>query len=159
MFDLKAHIPVPKVTRVYPAVVAIDRRVRVPGLRFWFDEVFAQELETQLAEIERTEVGALAVLALEDLEVVEQLVRNGHVDLKGTPRGLIRLLRLWELRREKLPKTGKRAAAWAHFIRDVGAPGRNDRLQAEADRWFGELQAIFKLSSEQRDAAVGLGEE
>ena len=33
-------------------------------------------------------------------------------------------------------------------MRDVGEPGVNDRLQAEADRWFGELQTIFKAKDE-----------
>lgn len=148
--ELQDQIGISDITRVYPVVIAIDRRVRVPGLRFWFDKVFSDEL-TAMAGSDRARVGALAVLALEDLEVIEQLVRDNHQELKGTPRGLIKLLRLWEMRRDRLPKLGVRAAAWHQFMRDMGATEANDRLQAEADKWWAEVKNIFK---EQADVTV-----
>ena len=92
--ELKEHIPIENLTAVYPVVIAIDRRVRVPGLRFWFDSVFSNELAEL---VDRTRIGALAVLDLEDLETVEQFIRQYPTALRGTPRGLIRLLRMWGL--------------------------------------------------------------
>lgn len=139
---LQAEIPLDAVTRVYPVVIAIDRRVRTPPLRFWFDAAF--ETETS-GFADRNRLAPLAVWGLEDLETIEQLVRNGDPCLKGTPRGILRLLRNWELLRDKLPKTGKRAAAWKHFVgHQIPAPAINERLKVEADRWWNEVKEIFK---------------
>jgi hypothetical protein len=146
--ELKDHIPVQPVTRVYPVVVAIDARVRVPGLRFWFDKMFLD----QMADApESSRVAALAVLSLEDLETVEQLIREHHPSLRGTPRGLIRLLRDWELVRGKLPKSGVRASSWYQFVREIAEAGVNDRLKAEADRWWAEMKQIFKHTAADPD--------
>jgi hypothetical protein len=111
--ELGAQIPVENIQRVYPVVIAIDRRVRTPPLRFWFDAVFEGELA---GFSDRSRVAALAVWGLEDLEIMEQLARDEAHCLKGTPRGPLRLLRDWELLRDKLPKTGRRAGAWRHFV-------------------------------------------
>ena len=137
--ELKEHIPVENVTAVYPVVIAIDRRVRVPGLRFWFDKVFADEL----VGVAHLRVGPLAVLELEDLETVEQFIRADPRVLRGTPRGFIRLLRLWALTRDNLP-SGIKASAWFQFMREFGDVGVNERLKAESDRWWDEVKAIFK---------------
>lgn len=143
--ELKQHIPVETVTRVYPVVVAIDRRVRVPGLRFWFDQIFVDEIADML---DRSRVGAIAVLDLEDLETAEQLIREDHPALRGTPRGLVRLLRRWDLTRNRLPQSGDRASAWYQFVREIGEPSVNERLKAESDRWWGEIKEIFKDKSD-----------
>ena len=137
--ELKESIPIDNVTAVYPVVIAIDRRVRVPGLRFWFDKVFAE----QVAGVDDSRIGPVAVLELEDLETVEQLLRTDPPTLRGTPRGLIRLLRQWGLTRDRLP-SGIRAAAWFQFMRGFGDPGVNERLKKEADLWWSEVKAIFK---------------
>jgi len=141
--ELKGEIPVETITRVYPVVIAIDRRVRVPGLRFWFDKVFADEMKDASAT-DRARTAALAVLDMEDLETAEQLIRQKHDGLNGTPRGLIRLLRMWEMTREKLPKTGVRAGAWFQMVREFGEVGVNERLKAESDKWWAEVTPLFK---------------
>ena len=139
---LSDHLPVTSITRVYPVVIAIDRRVRTPPLRFWFDAAFESEMS---GFSDRDRVAPLAVWGLEDLETIEQLARNLDQCLKGTPRGILRLLRDWELLRDRLPKTGKRAAAWKHFVgHQIPAPPINDRLKSEADRWWSEVKDIFK---------------
>ena len=143
--ELGEEVSVEPITRVYPVVIAIDRRVRTPPLRYWFDEAFESELGTYA---DRARIAPLAVWGLEDLEAIEQLVRNADPSLKGTPRGVLRLLRTWELVRNKLPKTGKRAAAWKHFIgHEVLAPAVNERLKAEADKWWAEVKQLFKKAA------------
>jgi len=138
---LKEHLDVGEVIRVYPVVIAIDRRVRVPGLRFWFDKMFNTEVAGMLS---RWRVGALAVLTLEALEEVEQMVRDQHPALKGDPPGLIRLVRQWDIVREDLPRQQIRAGAWQHFMWEFSPPKSNQRLQAEADKWWAEVKEIFK---------------
>jgi hypothetical protein len=59
----------------------------------------------------------------------------------------VRLLRTWELTRDKLPKTGVRASAWYQFSREIGEPAVNERLKAESDRWWAEVKDIFKGES------------
>jgi hypothetical protein len=137
--DLKEAIKVANVTAVYPVVIAIDRRVRVPGLRFWFDKVFADEL----LGVTDARVGPLAVLELEDLETAEPFIRTDPPVLRGTPRGLIRLLRLWGLTRDKL-RSGIRASTWFQFMREFGDVGVNERLKAESDRWWDEVRTVFR---------------
>lgn len=135
-------IPVNKVVRVYPVVIAIDRRVRTPPLSFWFEQRFNSELGQS---VDKSRLGAVAVWALEDLETIEQLVRNGSASLQGTPRGPLRLLSMWHQRRNRLTATRKRAAAWHHFIEsETDAPSENSRLRAESERWMSEIKGLFK---------------
>jgi hypothetical protein len=139
--ELKEQLEVGEVIRVYPVVIAIDRRVRVQTLRFWFDKMFNAEVAGMLS---RWRVGPVAVLTLEDLETIEQMVREDHGALKGEPPGLIRLVRQWDMVRDDLPKQNIRATAWHQFIREFDPPGRNDRLQAEAAKWWAEVKEVFK---------------
>jgi len=139
--ELTEQLPVEPTIRVYSVVIAIDRRVRTSGLRFWLDEVFA----SVMGDFDRRrQLGALAVWTLEDLETIEELVRRQDPALKGTPRGVLRLLRTWEMTRDKLPKTGKRAAGWRHFVgHQIPAPAVNQRLKDESDRWWDEVKEVF----------------
>jgi hypothetical protein len=139
--ELVQQIPVTQVTHVYPVVIAVDRRVRTPGLRFWFDKVFASEV----ADVRDARLAPLAVLGLEDVETIEQLVADKNQALSGTPRGLLRLLRMWQMQRDKLPKSATRAATWHHLIRDIGVPRVNARLKKAADAWWTDVRPMLKL--------------
>ena len=110
-------------------------------MRFWFDKIFADEI----ADMEdRSKVAAIAVLGLDDLEMVEGFIQQKNAALAGTPRGLVKLLRSWELTRDNLTKSRVRATTWYQFAREVGDPGTNSRLQAETDKWWAEVKALFK---------------
>jgi hypothetical protein len=140
--ELREQIPVDAVTHVYPVVIAIDRRMRTSGLRFWFDEAFASEVNDLK---DRQLVAPLAVWTLEDLETIEEMVKQKDHALKGTPKGALRLLRIWEMTREKLTKLGRRAGGWTHLVgHEIPAPNVNQRLKEESDRWWNEVKEIFK---------------
>ena len=77
------------VTRVYPVLVATDRRLRVPGA--WYC------LNARLEEATgSTPTSALVPLNLEDVEEVEQLLHYRGTDSATQP-GILRVLRRWDV--------------------------------------------------------------
>lgn len=111
-------------TRIYPIVVAADRRISTPGVvRF-----LQHALVNRLTEVERLVVAPLAVWGLDDVEIIEGLVAGGF-DLHGTPRGPLKLLRKWDL-------AGGRFPSWWQFIEhQFGQVDRTDELVAAFGRW------------------------
>jgi hypothetical protein len=120
--------------RIYPVVIALDKRVRAPGLWRYLDAEFRQAL----APATRSFVAALAVLSFEDLEEVDQAVRDGIDAVRGSPGGFLKLLRRWDLDR------GPVAPAWWQYMGIINPKfHRNELLVKEAEALRSEIEAKF----------------
>jgi hypothetical protein len=122
-----------KLQRVYPVMIAADRRTRTPGL--WHQ--LGSELSTRIGA-SGAPCSALAVLGIEDLDHAEQLTADNLSVFRGTPPGLLRLLRRWDLER------GPVAPSWWQFVDVLGLRARpNQVLAAESRRWLEETRPRF----------------
>jgi hypothetical protein len=120
--------------RVYPVVIALDKKIRTPGVWRYLDA----ELRAALSADQQVKVAALAVLALEDLEEVDQAVRERAGAIRGTPPGFLRLLRRWDIDR------GPVAPSWWQYV-DLCYPTfrRNQILATEGRKISESLKSRF----------------
>ena len=93
-----AFLSTPGIERLYSGVT---------NSRPW---ALLRSLVSRLTEVERHAVAPLAVWGLDDVEIIEGLGAGGF-DLRGTPRGPLKVLRKWDL-------AGGRFPSWRQFIED-----------------------------------------
>jgi hypothetical protein len=125
-----------KVHRVYPVMVTADRRTRTPGvLRF-----LQKQFSSLLTGDEAKSVAGLAVLHLEDVELLDEMVRT-RTDLGGTPRGVLKVLRRWDVDRGEAP-------SWWQFIEVVyGDVPANTEVENAAENWRASLPGVFRAET------------
>jgi hypothetical protein len=130
---LSKEIPVQNVQRVYPVMIALDRRLRTPGAWHYPD----RELRNELAGLTST-ASALVPLNLEDVEELEQLLHDRRSEFGGTPPGFMRILRRWDTDRGICP-------SWWQFLKWLaGDVHLNRHLAEESARWKDEIRSHFK---------------
>ena len=129
---LQKVLPLAEIERVYPVLISFDRRLQTPGLWFYLDYELHQALPNDLP----WPVAPLAALTIEDLEGVESLAMTGK--LKGSPPGLLKLLRLWEA------ASRRREAWWLSVKTDYTDIPDNPRLKATGDEWIASMKKWFK---------------
>lgn len=130
---LRKEIPVQSVQRVYPVMIALDRRLRTPGAWHYPN----RELQCALADLTSTS-SALVPLNLEDVEELEQLLHDRRREFEGTPPGFLRILRRWDTDRGVGP-------SWWQFMEWLAGDVRPNRhLVEESARWQGEMHSHFK---------------
>jgi hypothetical protein len=131
---LKDQVPARNIQRIYPVMIALDRKLRVPGAWHYLDE----ELKKALGDVS-SRCSALIPLNLEDLEELEQLIQDRGDEFRGTPSGLLRVLRRWDVDRGVAP-------SWWQFMEYVaGQTKRNRFLVEESERWREDIKAHFKV--------------
>lgn len=129
---LSKAIPV-HVQRIYPVVIALDRRLRTPGAWYYPN----RELQCALADLTSIS-SALVPLNLEDVEGLEQLLHDRRSEFGGTPPGFLRILRRWDTDRGVCP-------SWWQFMEWLAGDIRpNQHLMEESARWQGEIHSHFK---------------
>lgn len=130
---LSKEIPVRDVQRVYPVMIALDRRLRTPGAWHYPNH----ELRRALADHSPT-ASALVPLNLEDVEELEQLMHDRRSEFGGTPPGFLGILRRWDTDRGICP-------SWWQFMEWLAGDVRPNRhLTEEAARWNDEIRLHFK---------------
>ena len=114
-------------------MVTADRRTKTPGvLRF-----LQHEFNSLLTGDEAKSVAGLAVLHLEDLELLDEMVRT-RKDLGGTPRGVLKVLRRWDMDRGEAP-------SWWQFVEVAyGDVPTHTEVEEAADSWRSSLPAVFR---------------
>ena len=130
---LRSDIPVDQVTRVYPVLLCVDRRARTPGVWPYLDS----ELRKAIPDV-KLPVAAVAPLGMEDLESLDELLRDRHGEFNKTPRGLLKVLRKWDVGRSV-------AGAWWQFEEvEFGNVPLNSYLVEAAAQWREEIPTHFK---------------
>lgn len=133
---LSKEIPVQNVQRVYPVMIALDRRLRTPGAWHYPN----RELRNEIADLTST-ASALVPLNLEDVEELEQLLHDRRSEFGGTPPGFLRILRRWDTDRGVGP-------SWWQFMEWLAGDVRPNRhLAEEIARWKDEIRSHFKTDS------------
>ncbi|HAM45122.1 MAG TPA: hypothetical protein DCM67_08915 [Propionibacteriaceae bacterium] len=130
---LAEHIPIrpDALTRVYPVLVATDRRLRVPGAWYYLNAKLQEATGPTLAS-------ALVPLNVEDVEEVEQLLNYRGAEFRGTPPGILRVLRRWDVDRGSGP-------SWWQFMEWLAGPVLLSRhIKEEMGRWKDEVRSHFK---------------
>jgi hypothetical protein len=123
-------IPLPrKVQRIYPVIIAADRRLRTPGVVNFLQLEFRQRLPDEY----RSRTADLAVLGLEDVEDIESVLDAKKSLQWGTVRGFLEILRLWD--RERGP-----APSWWQFVEVLW--GQRPRNRALQDAWTHWRQTV-----------------
>lgn len=135
----QVDVPIANLQRVYPVMIGTDRSVRSVGVCPFLEDEFASRLDSH----ERQRVAGLAVWGLEDLEGLESQLHARSDLQKGTPSGLIRVLRRWDLERGPAP-------SWWQFIEATygGDRGVNDELSREFDAFRAALPTFFRREDE-----------
>lgn len=129
---LGGQIPVPTVIRVYPVMIALDRRTRAPGVWHYLEE----QLAVALADV-NVPRSALALMAVEDIEGIDQSLRDDGTSFRGTPPGLLRMLRRWDIERGVAP------SFWQFVQRLPSSDNPNEALTAEGAIWLREMKGLF----------------
>jgi hypothetical protein len=130
--SLSEQIPIKSVQRAYPVLIALDRKLRVPGAWHYLNE----QLITDLGDAAKVSC-ALAPLNLEDVEELEQLMHDRRKEFGGTPPGLLRILRRWDTDRGVAP-------SWWQFMNYLAGNTRVSRhLVAESAAWKEEIKKHF----------------
>jgi len=133
--DRVSQIPLPNtdIQRLYPIMIATDKRVRTPGV--W--QLLDAELREALKAEHATKVAALVVLSVEDLEEMDQAVRDRPLAMAGSPPGVFKLLRRWDFDRGVAP-------SWWQFIQPLyPSYRRNSFLDDEAKGFGSEIEDKF----------------
>jgi hypothetical protein len=131
--ELSEEIPVQKIQRVYPVMIALDRRLRTPGAWHYLNH----ELRNEIADLTST-ASALVPLNLEDVEELEQLLHDRRSEFGGTPPGFMRILRRWDADRGVGP-------SWWQFLEWLAGDVRPNRLLAEESAsWKDEIRSHFR---------------
>jgi hypothetical protein len=122
-----------RVQRIYPVVLAEDKRVKTPGVWPYLDA----ELRAALPPEHASRVSALAVLSIDDLEEVDEAIRERPRAVRGTPPGLLKLLSRWDIGRGAAP-------SWWQFMQGHYPQYRRNRiLDHEAKQLRLEIEDLF----------------
>ena len=114
--------------------MALDRKLRVPGAWHYLDDRLTEDLRDLSARC-----SALAPLNIEDVEELEQLMQDRQRDFRGTPPGILRVLRRWDTDRGIGP-------SWWQFMEDLAGQTKVNRcLLEESARWKEEIKSHFKV--------------
>lgn len=125
--------PPKAIDRIYPVMIAATRYVRAPGVVNFLQGEFRKALPPEHASV----TADLAVLGLEDLEVVETLIMKRPALRMGLARGFLEVLRVWDNDRGPDP-------SWWQFVEAVwGRVGRNDEIGKAFDRWRQTIPGWF----------------
>ncbi len=122
----------PDPIRVHPVLLTFDRRFQTPGLWLYLDDELTKAVPRELP----WPLAPLAVLTIEELEIVEALAVAGQ--LGGEPPGLLKMLRLWEARSRKVE-------AWWVLLKGLwpSIPA-NTRLEAAYDKWESSVRLLLR---------------
>lgn len=122
-----------KISRVYPVMIATDRRARTPGVVNFLQAEFQKMLPSAV----QSRCAALAVLGLEDVEDAEALTL-ARLGLRiGQVRGLLQMLRKWDVDRGPGP-------SWWQFTEAViGHPPANPVIKSTFRRWSAAVDGKF----------------
>lgn len=127
------QVPIENLQRVYPVMIATDRRIRTPGIVRFLQDEFADRLEPA----ERERVAGLAVLGFEDLETLESLIRSRNELQRKTPRGPLKVLRRWDLDRGAGP-------SWWQFVEvTFGSAPASQELEDEFNEFKTSVPNYF----------------
>jgi hypothetical protein len=133
-------IPLQIIQTIHPVVIAADRAARTHGIWRYLDS----ELRQRLPENLPWEVAPLAVLGLEDLEWIEQAVRDQHPRLQGGLPPLLQTLRWWHFDVHRYP------AFWQLLNDALGEGQPNSRLRDLFRSRMEHLQARFRNAAREQ---------
>lgn len=130
---LGGDIPVTQIDRVYPVMLALDRRWRTPGVWRYLDS----ELRKAIWDV-KLPVAPLVPLAMEDLESIDELLRDRPDEFSKTPRGLLKVLRRWDVGHSVAP-------SWWQFEEvEYGTVPLNRYVVQAAAEWREKMPAYFE---------------
>ncbi len=126
-------VPVRDFSVIHPVLVAADRTVRTQGIWAYLN----QELRERLPESMPWQVAPLAVAGLEDLEWIQEAIKQRHPRFLPSPPALIQVLRWWEF------DSRNHRALWQLLEDYLGEDLHNSRLAEVFGRWRGEIERRF----------------
>ena len=127
-----------EVETIYPVLIAADRTVRTQGVWRYLDA----ELRQRLPDALPWRVAPLAVLGLEDLEWIQQAVRDRHPRLTQAIPGFLQVLVWWEFEVNR-PGQHRHKAMWQLLGDALGEGAPNARLAATSETWLKRMKSLF----------------
>ncbi len=126
-------VPLASFSVIHPVLIAADRTLRTQGI--W--KYLNQELRERLPDSMPWQVAPVVVAGLEDLEWIQEAIRQRHPRFLPSPPALIQVLLWWEFDHRTHP------AFWQllddYFREDL----QNSRLAEVFGRWRHEIERRF----------------
>jgi hypothetical protein len=141
--ELQQHLPIDNLQRLYPVMIAMDRRIKTPGAWHYLNDQLSEALGTS-----KPKCAALAPWNIDDTEEIEQLLHDRRPSFGGTPPGVLRILRRWDTDRGAGP-------SWWQFMEYLaGDVPANRQLVAESEAWRQEIKSHFHVDPWEEDEAT-----
>lgn len=133
MSRMDTSVPLASFSVIHPVLIAADRTLRSQGI--W--KYLNQELRERLPDSMPWQVAPLVVAGLEDLEWIQEAIRQRHPRFLPSPPALIQVLLWWEFDHRTHP------AFWQLLDDYLGEDLQNSRLAEVFGRWRHEIEDRF----------------